>query len=361
MRLVSRLPRKSVQRLVRKADMQGQPCTPGYTELRDGCRPADGSTGSGKPSTQSGSSSRDEGKREGPENKLPASKESSKPPQQTPRQRKVLAKLSRGPAQVKNLGGGQAVSRKLVFPDGTAAVYKPKSGEPDLRVGITPGTLYRREVAAYRVAAILGLNDLVPETDFRDDPTEGEGSAQAFVSSKGQAYKLEKGEQWDGDEDAARAAIFDIIIGNTDAHNGNHLIKRADDKTTDEDDPWQTKLDDFFRTHFLVKSPKNRALVLIDHGLSFPHSADQYTFHQSNFVDHAVDRKFKIPPEVKEWKGRWPAIEKELTACGIEPEAIAMTKKRFDDVVSGKYGTIAELPHFRLEGKTMYDYRRGHR
>lgn len=63
-------------------------------------------------------------------------------------------------------------------PTGLQAVYKPDRGERPL-ADFPPGTLARREVAAYLVARAAGW-DLVPPTVLRDGPL-GRGSLQAWV------------------------------------------------------------------------------------------------------------------------------------------------------------------------------------
>lgn len=67
--------------------------------------------------------------------------------------------------------------RARVGADG-AAVYKPVSGERPLH-DFPPGSLARREVAAYRVSALGGW-DLVPRTVLRGGPL-GPGAVQRWV------------------------------------------------------------------------------------------------------------------------------------------------------------------------------------
>lgn len=64
--------------------------------------------------------------------------------------------------------------------DGAAWVYKPVAGEVPLW-DFPPGTLGRREVAAYAVSEALGLA-LVPPTVWCEGPA-GEGSAQAWIEA----------------------------------------------------------------------------------------------------------------------------------------------------------------------------------
>lgn len=61
-----------------------------------------------------------------------------------------------------------------------AAVYKPVAGERPLH-DFPPGTLARREVAAYQIATAAGW-DLIPPTILREGPL-GLGSVQRWVDS----------------------------------------------------------------------------------------------------------------------------------------------------------------------------------
>src|SRR5690349_7124042 len=58
------------------------------------------------------------------------------------------------------------------------AIYKPRAGEAPLW-DFPEGTLYQREVAAYRFSAWAGWH-LVPVTVVRDGP-HGEGSLQLYI------------------------------------------------------------------------------------------------------------------------------------------------------------------------------------
>lgn len=98
-------------------------------------------------------------------------------------------------------------------------VYKPERGEGPLW-DFPPGTLWRREVAAYRVSRALGL-EVVPETVEAEGPY-GPGSAQRF---------LHEDLGWDprplvltADELLLPVAILDVVCNNADRKMG-HLLR----------------------------------------------------------------------------------------------------------------------------------------
>ena len=64
----------------------------------------------------------------------------------------------------------------------TLAVYKPQQGESPLW-DFPDGTLYRREVAAYRLSRLLGWPD-IPATVIRPDAPHGVGALQLFVDAQ---------------------------------------------------------------------------------------------------------------------------------------------------------------------------------
>lgn len=208
------------------------------------------------------------------------------------------------------LEGGCNETLLLQLADGTQGVFKPRSGEQkDMRAGVPNGTSYRREIAASRLADVLGLDDLVPATTLRD--LGGEiGSIQNYVP---EAEKpMESQHPFDGGEDAARAAVFDYLTGNLDRHAGNWLLK--DDK-----------------------------LVLIDNGLSFPTAYHPNDFFNMKFWQFSAKAHLPLP-DLSGWQDKWPRVEEELRAAGLEGDAIAKTKERFDALTSGKYQRIEDLP-----------------
>lgn len=110
------------------------------------------------------------------------------------------------------------IAFKLSTADGVAAVYKPAEGEcPGLRDSIPDGTMWQREVAAYRVDHSLGY-DLVPTT-IAYEGEQGFGSLQDWAPLVG----LDHDEY--SDLDQQRMAVFDYIVGNTDRHDSNFLTQ----------------------------------------------------------------------------------------------------------------------------------------
>jgi 2'-5' RNA ligase len=206
-------------------------------------------------------------------------------------------------------GGGINEGKELLtLSDGSKAVYKPSLGEPEARPSIPAGTFYLREAAASALADILGFGDLVPATVVRDG-----GSVQRFIGGAMLAIETPPNEDFGSDpNDAARAAVFDYIMGAGDRHHGNWLVK-------------------------------NGKLVLIDNGLTLPTSRDINDYADVEFFHHAAEASLPMP-DVSDLQGKWPAAEKALSELNIEPKAIALAKERYDYVVSGRYHKVADLP-----------------
>jgi uncharacterized repeat protein (TIGR03843 family) len=102
------------------------------------------------------------------------------------------------------------------------AIYKPMRGERPLW-DFEPG-LHRREVAAYRLSEVLGL-DLVPPTVLRGDGPYGEGSLQWFVDvDHRQHYFTIHEERPDLHDTLREVALFDLLANNTDRKSGHVLI-----------------------------------------------------------------------------------------------------------------------------------------
>ncbi len=127
--------------------------------------------------------------------------------------------------------------------DGVFWVYKPVAGEAPL-ADFPPGTLGRREVAAYAISEELGLG-IVPETLWVDGPF-GEGSMQRWVDGEPTGliglvppeavtelwHPILAAETDDGspivlahrdDERLRRMALFDALLNNAD-RKASHVI-----------------------------------------------------------------------------------------------------------------------------------------
>ena len=98
------------------------------------------------------------------------------------------------------------------------AVYKPRAGERPLR-DFPPGSLHRRERAAYVLAASLGW-PAIPPTVVREGP-HGPGSVQLFIDADPEHnfFTLR-------DTDLAAfepVAAFDVLVNNADRKGGSCL------------------------------------------------------------------------------------------------------------------------------------------
>jgi uncharacterized repeat protein (TIGR03843 family) len=105
------------------------------------------------------------------------------------------------------------------------AIYKPARFERPL--WDFPGGLYRREVAAYELAQILGW-DIVPTTvEVGETAPLGSGSMQLFVDADFEQHYftlLEDGDHW---RSLRRMAAFDVIANNADRKSGHCLLDRS--------------------------------------------------------------------------------------------------------------------------------------
>ncbi len=105
------------------------------------------------------------------------------------------------------------------------AVYKPRRGERALW-DFPPGSLTRREVAAYLVSEALGWQ-LVPPTVFRRRKMPlGAGSLQAFIDHNPEYHYFRFTPQ---DRQRLRpVAVFDALVNNADRKGGHILIDAQD-------------------------------------------------------------------------------------------------------------------------------------
>jgi uncharacterized repeat protein (TIGR03843 family) len=101
------------------------------------------------------------------------------------------------------------------------AVYKPQRGERPLW-DFPPG-LYRRELAAYRLATALGWR-FVPLTIEREDGPFGEGSLQAFVDADFAQHYFTLMEDEAYHEQLMRICAWDLLANNADRKSGHCLL-----------------------------------------------------------------------------------------------------------------------------------------
>ena len=219
---------------------------------------------------------------------------------------------------------------KVTLDDGSIGVFKPAGQEmPDLRTTVPAGSYYRREEAAYRVAKVVGMEDLVPVTVSTEGQKGDTGSMQSFVPDAKTAYEIwvdgSKEKYGSSEEDMHRAAAFDFVMGNVDRHPGNWMVDRSG------------------------------KIHLIDNGLSLPekgHDEDQgkQSRIENEFLYMGdtgfVSKMWRKPIDSNvsdSWQGKWPKIEKALRDSGIPDNAIKLTKDRYDLFTNEQYKTIGEV------------------
>lgn len=103
-------------------------------------------------------------------------------------------------------------------------IYKPHKGERPL--WDFPSGLYKREVAAYRLAKALGW-EIIPPTVLRDGPV-GPGSLQLFVPCDFSVHYFHMLEDERHHHTLQRFAAFDIAANSTDRKGGHLLLDRHD-------------------------------------------------------------------------------------------------------------------------------------
>ena len=122
--------------------------------------------------------------------------------------------------------GNVSTSYRATFKDGSLGVYKPASegAEDQARPHIPLGQDNQREAAAWDVAKIVGMDDMVPQTVVRTAGIQGKGvgSMQNFVPLSTPAYEAK--DAFDGSRDFSRAAVFDYAIGHEDRHGKNWMV-----------------------------------------------------------------------------------------------------------------------------------------
>ena len=105
------------------------------------------------------------------------------------------------------------------------AIYKPARFERPL--WDFPGGLYRREVAAFELAGVLGW-DIVPLTvEVGDSAPLGAGSMQLFVDAVFEEHYLTLIADGAHRRSLRRIAAFDVIANNTDRKSGHCLLDRS--------------------------------------------------------------------------------------------------------------------------------------
>jgi hypothetical protein len=126
------------------------------------------------------------------------------------------------------MGGGVNETVKVQLENGMKCVFKPNDGEDKFCAGgwnieVKAGAQAMREVAAYQVAKLVGMKDLVPPTVYRNQNGKM-GIIHPFAEGE-TAGNVGEAKRYDGDRDCARCAAFDYVIADGDRHNGNWICQ----------------------------------------------------------------------------------------------------------------------------------------
>ncbi len=108
--------------------------------------------------------------------------------------------------------------------DDSQAIYKPAEGEQPLHD--FPPDIYKREVAAYRLAQQLGWPN-VPETHVVPDGPHGVGSLQRFVEADFEHHYFSLLEDQSLHQQFWEIAVFDVVANNADRKSGHCLVDAA--------------------------------------------------------------------------------------------------------------------------------------
>lgn len=106
--------------------------------------------------------------------------------------------------------------------DDMLAVYKPARGERPLW-DFPHGSLYAREVAAYRIAKALGW-PRIPPTVVRKNAPHGIGALQHFIAARTEPHYLVAEGTGVPEERWMEIAAFDVMVNNADRKAGHCLI-----------------------------------------------------------------------------------------------------------------------------------------
>ena len=168
--------------------------------------------------------------------------------------------------------------------------------------GYTAGQCYKREQAAWEVAKVVGMDDMVPAAVERHHPDHGPGVIiDAVDGQEAEKVMNRHGDAFDGMRDCQRAAVFDYIIQNVDRHEKNWMVK-----------------------------PDGK-VALIDHGYCLATKDNHFAYADNDQFKQHINLSKPIPTDIKDaWRGKWPQIAEGMRKCGIETTAIHLAKKRYD-------------------------------
>lgn len=238
--------------------------------------------------------------------------------------------------------------------DKCSGVFKPidletKSKDVRKTVDIRTTPQAFREVAAYKVSELLGL-DVVPPTTMRvqtvarfEDAVNEKalaGSCQLFVKGKNASEvtsalkKMKHKITPKFKQEFLKLQLLDIITCNTDRHGGNFMIDL-----------------------------KNERVYGIDNGLSFPNSEIE-----KRTEDILTDLTFYTIKQYKEWHPDMGAYEElsvadaKLFDRDVRDKVLKVTKEQFMSIFDGttfndleKYGAYERLQHVQQVFKALSD------
>lgn len=198
-------------------------------------------------------------------------------------------------------------------------IWKPQLGEhpTQLRLSVPHMGQTDRESLASHVAEIVGVHDLVPPTSLRTEHGI-RGSIQRFVPGARPAYGEEDNHMRYGPShtDVMRAGAFDYLIGNTDRHAGNWLL----------------------RPH----KAAGEKLTLIDHGLSFP-EVHTHEYKETSYLhEHAARLQEEHGYETPDITGggnreKWGHVLKAMVGHGLSTDAINETRRRWNLLANNRH------------------------
>lgn len=223
---------------------------------------------------------------------------------------------------IRNLGGGINTTKKGKI-RGKAVIVKPLAGAyaGQARANIPKKSDPQRERGAYLIARELGIP--VPTTVVRHVEGEGVAVVQDF-----QVAKIAMNASHDEDRDVKRhpdfrrIGLFDAVIGNTDRHGGNWMVKKDD--------------------------AAGHRPIAIDHGLALP--IGKMGSSNSQIQDQVASGVLGDPTltdtELEELRALRAKDElyDQLAKSGLEPGAIDSLKQRIDIIIRmGKIPSRSEI------------------
>ncbi len=192
------------------------------------------------------------------------------------------------------------------------AIYKPQRGERPL--WDFPPSLYKREVAAYRLSEALGWG-LVPPTVLREGP-HGVGSLQLFVHADFDQHYFTLLERPEHRARLKQICMFDLIANNADRKSG-HCLLGPDDRIYAIDNGLTFHVEPKLRTVIwdfagerIPRELLESVQRLLDEGLPDPVAEllDPDEQHALRVRGEAVTRRGRFPKDSNGTRYPWPLV-----------------------------------------------------